>query len=132
MTARIHKDLCEAHLRMLKASDISDEVIEARGYRTVTTRADLAGLGFSPPQRNVPALLVPVIGVTGDLETYQARPDTPRTGSEGKAIKYETPKGSRMALDVHPRARPGLGDPEPYWVSWRLCSHAASLGMACA
>ena len=21
---------------------------------------------------------------------------------------------------------------EPYWVSWRLCSHAASLGMACA
>ena len=29
-----------------------------------------------------------------------------------------------------PRLRPG--QIEPYWVSWRLCSHAASLGMACA
>ena len=42
-----------------------------------------------------------------------------------------------VALDAafaHVERLSGLleGHSEPYWVSWRLCSHAASLGMACA
>ena len=34
------------HLEMLRASAISDEVVRQRGYRTVTTKAELLGLGF--------------------------------------------------------------------------------------
>ena len=39
-----------------------------------------------------------------------------------------------LSVEVVQHAYAGLGGfyVEPYWVSWRLCSHAASLGMACA
>lgn len=111
-------DLSEKHLHMLQAeSAISPEVIDRRGYRTVTTRAELLRLGFSQAQAQVPALLVPIWGVTGEITLYQVRPDVPRI-HYGKAIKYESPKGSKMALDVHPSVRHMLGDPrEPLWIT---------------
>jgi len=58
----------------------------------------------------VPALLIPVWGANGEIVLYQARPDQPRI-INGKAIKYETPKSSRMALDIPPLVREWLGDP---------------------
>ena len=100
-----------------QGSGISPEVISGRGYKTVTIRADLLRLGFSQHQVRVPTLLIPVWGVTGETVLYQARPDTPRI-RDGKPIKYETPRGSRMVLDVHPVARPMLKDPSvPLWVT---------------
>jgi hypothetical protein len=51
-----------------------------------------------------------VWGVTGEIASYQIRPDQPRV-VDGKALKYETPKGSRMVLDVPPSVRQWLGDP---------------------
>jgi hypothetical protein len=103
-------DLLEIHKKMLlEESGIAPEVVEARGYRTIEKKAELKRLGFSEAQCNVPGLLIPVWGPTG-IVLYQYRPDTPRI-RDGKVIKYETPSGSRMTLDVHPFARDKLGDP---------------------
>jgi len=76
----------------------------------VETKADLEGLGFGRAQRNVPGLLLPIYGPGGGISLYQFRPDEPRI-KNGRPVKYETPSGSRMALDVHPFAREKLGDP---------------------
>jgi hypothetical protein len=95
---------------LLDESSIAPEVVEVRGYRTVTKKVELKELGFSDAQRNVPGMLVPVWGVNGEIATYQYRPDRPRM-KDGKPVKYETPPGTNMALDVHPRVRKMLGDP---------------------
>ena len=99
------------HRAMLERdSGLSPEVIEARGYRTVTVKSELKRLEFGEAQRLVPALLIPILTVHGDVGTHQLRPDQARI-CKGKVIKYETPKGSRMVLDCHPFARPDLGNP---------------------
>jgi hypothetical protein len=103
--------LGEQHRAMLeRASGISAEVIEARGYETVMSKAVLRQRGFGTAQQTVPALLIPIYSPTGDVVLYQARPDTPRI-SKGKPVKYETPSGSSMALDMHPFAKDKAGDP---------------------
>jgi Domain of unknown function (DUF3854) len=99
------------HLRMLlEESGLSRGVVEARGYRTVETKADLKRRGFADSQCNPPGLLVPIYSPTGEIVNYQFRPDLPRI-KDGRPVKYETPRGSRMALDVHPFAREKLCDP---------------------
>ncbi len=91
----------EHEAMLLKESGISRGLAEERGYRTVTTKVELGRLGFGSFQRNVPALLIPIYDPTGEIVLYQARPNTPRI-KNGKPVKYETPGGERMALDVHP------------------------------
>src|SRR5947208_8017492 len=81
-------DLLPHHERLLRHSAIAPEVARARGYRSVTTKAELEALGFGRAQRRVPALLIPVFSVTGEIATYQIRPDEPRIAD--KAVKYET------------------------------------------
>lgn len=104
-------DLAQHHKKMLtEESGISEEVVEARSYRTVEKMAELKRLGFSDVQRNVPGLLMPVYSPIGEITTYQYRPDQPRI-KDGKPVKYETPSGSRMVLDVHPFTRKMLADP---------------------
>jgi Domain of unknown function (DUF3854) len=104
--------LTENHEKMLlEESGISPEVVGAHGYRTVETKSELKRLGFSERQCNKPGLLIPVYSPTGEVATYQYRPDLPRIGKDGKPVKYETPSGTRMVLDVHPLARGMLGDP---------------------
>ncbi len=47
--------LSDKHRKMLREeSGISDEVIAARGYRTVTDEKELIPLGFSTVQRRTP------------------------------------------------------------------------------
>lgn len=100
------------HAAELKASGVSDDVINARGYRSADKKTQLAQRGFTSTQQLVPAIVLPLYGPTGELAGYQAKPDTPRVSTKsGKPIKYETPGGSRPALDVHPFARPHIGDP---------------------
>lgn len=55
----------------------------------------------------------------GGIENYQLRPDSPRIDKKrGKPVKYETPTGSRVVLDVHPFARSKLADPkEPLFIT---------------
>jgi Domain of unknown function (DUF3854) len=116
--------LAANHLHMLRdGSAISDAVIQARGYRTVTTSAELLPLGFDRKQCCVPALLLPVYGPNGSNGLYVLRPDAPRVIDEKgkgrlpdgtypqKVLKYEVPKGANMQLDVPPTCRPDLANP---------------------
>lgn len=97
--------LLPQHAALIEASGISPEVAQARGYWSAQRKSELRRLGFSDSQCLSPALVVPVWNVLGELATYQIRPDQPRINSDGKAVKYETPGGSRMALDVPPLIR---------------------------
>jgi Domain of unknown function (DUF3854) len=104
--------LSDAHRkRLTEESGISEEVLEARGYRTTEKKVELENLGFPRTQCNVPGLLIPGYSPFGEIATYQYRPDLPRI-MDGKPVKYEMPRGSRMVLDVHPFARKWLGDPK--------------------
>ncbi len=100
------------HTKMLiEESGISPGVVEARGYRTVEKQVELKRLGFSGSQCNPPGLVIPIYSPTGEVVSYQFRPDMPRIDKKGKPVKYETPSGTRMVLDVHPFAREMLGSP---------------------
>lgn len=118
--------LSAEHLRMLRdGSGISDEVIEARGYRTITKAKELDQLGFAPSQRLVPGLLLPLHGTDGSNSVYVYRPDNPREKRSGKGekykheiIKYEIPKGADVRLDCPPVCRSSLANPQiPLWVT---------------
>ncbi|MCY4088273.1 MAG: hypothetical protein OXG37_15650 [Actinomycetia bacterium] len=104
MTGVYGVDLLPQHARLLEESGIDPAVARERGYRSGTTKAELERLGFGRSRRGVPALVVPVWDVWGEISTYQARPDTPRVGRDGRTVKYETPAGTRMVVDV-PRGR---------------------------
>ncbi len=123
------------HQKLIDDSAISLEVASKRGYRSVTTKAELRGLGFKDSQCRVPGLLIPIWGVTGEIVNYQFRPDQPRINHRsGKAVKYETVAGSRMTLDVPPTIRSGLGDPKkPLFITEgaRKADAAVSKGLCC-
>jgi hypothetical protein len=98
-------------------SGISADVIAARAYRTVMSKAELGRLGFSDSQRQTPTLVLPLWNVAGDIALYQSRPDSPRIVN-GKPVKYETPRGARIAIDCHPFVRGDLGNPaKPLWLT---------------
>lgn len=110
--------LLPQHQALLEASAIAPAVAQARGYRTLTGVAEARSLGFSAAQARVPALLIPIWGMTGEVATHQIRPDHPRSNAAGRLVKYETPRGSRMVLDVHPTVRGRLADPaEPLMIT---------------
>ena len=82
----------------------------------------------------MPALLIPVWNAWDQIKTYQIRPDMPRAGRDGRIVKYETAAGTRMVVDVPPRARPLLGDPGlPLFVTEgaRKADAAVSHGLCC-
>jgi hypothetical protein len=111
--------LSPEHLAMLReGSGLSDEIIAERGYYTETTFKGLRDLGFSERQSNAPALVVPLHNVDGRPAGFQIRPDDPRSDEDGKVIKYETPKGSSVVLDVPPRCQAMLANPStPLYVT---------------
>lgn len=122
------------HANLLKASAISAEIARERGYVSVDTKRRLEDTGFAWQQRRVPGLLIPVHDVTGSIAAYQYRPDDPRATRAGKIIKYETPAGTRMLLDVPPRVLDSLGDPKiPLWVTEgaRKADAAVTAGLCC-
>jgi hypothetical protein len=98
------------HYAMLSGeSGIADAAIADRGYYTALTPDELAALGFADFQRCAPALVIPIYDVHGKICTPQIRPDTPRRAKKGKILKYDTPQGSQITLDIHPALRPSLG-----------------------
>ena len=107
------------HRRMLlEESGISPAVVAERGYHTARTKAELARLGFSKPQQREPALVVPMYSPSGELVTPQIRPDAPRKNDKGRPIKYETPAGSPIHLDVHPSQTERVLDSSvPLWIT---------------
>lgn len=126
--------LLAQHAKLIHESAISDDVAKARGYRSATTKAELERLGFGRSQRTVPSLLIPVWGVSGQIALYQSRPDEPRRNREGKIVKYETPSGAKVAIDVHPLIRPKVTDPSvPLFITEgiRKADSAISRGLCC-
>ena len=74
----LSRRLSAAHLEALRrGSAISDEVIAARGYRTIADRTELAALGFAPSQQRVPGLGALMEGLAVD---YQAECPELETG----------------------------------------------------
>jgi hypothetical protein len=126
--------LFDQHAALLAASGISSEVASERGYVSVDTKTRLERVGFSKLQRRVPGLLIPVHDVTGEVATYEYRPDTPRVTDAGKTIKYEKPYGSANHLDVHPCIGKQLADPSaPLWITEgaRKVDAAVTAGLCC-
>jgi hypothetical protein len=68
---------------LLEESGISPAVVAERGYYTVKTKAEIAKLGFSKPQRREPALVIPMYSPAGKLVTHQIRPDAPERTARG-------------------------------------------------
>jgi hypothetical protein len=101
----IHKTL------LFKESAITSEVVEIRGYRTMTNPEELLGLGFESYQALTPGLLIPLHDMFGNVTSYQYRPDNPRKNAEGKLVKYETRAGHRQVLDANPSSVRGCGIP---------------------
>ena len=95
------RGLSDSHRRMLQTeSRISPEVIEARGYWTAETVAELkAEPGIAENQYHVPALVLPIYGVDGEYRYSRVRPDNPPP-NQGKYIQ---PADTPNVLDV-PRA----------------------------
>lgn len=121
--------LMSHHLKMLREeSAISNDVIAARGYFSITNSAKARKLGFSNAQvREIsetnPALIIPYHKPSGELATYCLRPDRPRVienKKKGKlpdgtypqrVIKYDMPKGAGNVVDCHPSIVSKLSDP---------------------
>lgn len=104
-------NLLQQHLEHLRTSGLSDEVIGERGYESVLGKKRLNDLGFSPTQQRTPGILMPLHAPDGSAAGYQYRPDNPRTKKDGKLLKYETPSGGNIRLDVPPRCLVNLGNP---------------------
>lgn len=122
------------HEALISDSAIAPAVAEARGYFSATKKVEIKDLGFSDLQCRVPALVLPVHGVTGEITLHQIRPDTPRADREGKAVKYDMPPKARMTLDVHPAIRQHLGNPKrPLFVTEgiRKADSAVSHNLCC-
>ena len=112
--------LLDHHRALLEASAIADAVMRERGYRSITDPNDLAIYGFAEYQRRTPCLLLPLHSPAGNRSLTQIRPEVPRSDLKrpGKCIKYETPAGSQMRLDVPPRSRPHLSYPKvELWIT---------------
>jgi hypothetical protein len=122
------------HQELLRASAISPEVAQARGYTSVTEQSVLKGKGFSKPQCRVPALLIPIHGTTGEVVGYECRPNTPRMTDAGRVLKYEKPAGCSNRLDVPPAVLPALRDPSVQLFiteGARKVDAAVTAGLAC-
>ncbi|MDP2725998.1 MAG: DUF3854 domain-containing protein [Dehalococcoidia bacterium] len=104
-------ELTQAHLDHLETgSGISPEVIAERGYRTIYGPEAPELLGFSKNQRRA-GILIPLHAPDGSPAGCQFKPDSPRTGTNGKPVKYETPAAGRLRVDMPPRCRKDAGNP---------------------
>lgn len=105
------------HLDELRDSAIGDDVIAARGYRSVSDPIELPP-EFQGEQRTLTGLLIPVRDVTGKVALHQLKPDAPRKDRRGKPLKYEWPAGFGPRLDVPQTSLPHLRDTSvPLWIT---------------
>ena len=108
------------HLADLRKSGLSDEQIAACGFCTIHNPSNIANvLKWSQADRLGSCLLLPYRRGDGSLisvaEFARIKPDSPRTGKPkngkpGKAIKYESPKGSSARLYFPPQTCVKLAD----------------------
>ena len=105
------RSLLPHHAEMLAKSAIGGTVARERGYYSVEHKRDLEAIGFGRTQQLVPTLVIPIHGVVAsETPWYVHRPDKPRI-KDGRERKYEIPAGRKMSLDIHPRVRANLANP---------------------
>jgi len=112
------RHLSEDHVRLLKDSALSSDAINAMDnagriwrYETITEGVRLAAWGFSDSVcARTPGLLVHCFDSNGDVWGVQYRADNPRSGYDGKPIKYETPAKQAADIDIPPLAAESLRD----------------------
>lgn len=118
--------LSDHHLSELKSSCVSQEIIESRGYRTVTEeeRGELVEMGVpvwaTRSETAFPGLLIPMYRATGEQISYQFKPAAPQKapGRDGKPMKYVSLRGTPNVLDVHPSSNESVrGSEAPLWVT---------------
>lgn len=105
--------LAPNHLELLlKVSNIGSAAIEERGYFTATEPEELISLEFGSAQARVPALVIPVRDVSGDVVFHRIRPDDPRPDPKrpGRFRKYEQPHDTPIVLDIPSRTQEYLAD----------------------
>src|SRR4051794_33370082 len=125
--------LSPEHRKLLEDSGIDPRCIQERGYYTEVTRSELARIGFANSQRLVPGLVIPVWDINGQVALHQLRPDAPRS-LKGRTLKYETPAGSGLGVDVPPSVREKVLDPKiPLYITEgvRKADAAVSKGLCC-
>ena len=111
----IHLSSKHSHM-LLHESGIDPVRAAERDYRTIRSRAEL--LGFKKYQRRAPALRIPLYSPDGITQSCQLRPDNPRKDRKAKPLKYETPGGSKVILDVHPSMLEVVRSlPEDLWIT---------------
>lgn len=118
---------------LLVESGIAQEIVDARGYRSVDDPMELFALGFADYQC-LPGLLIPEWTTAGVQRGYKLRPDNPRINEKGKPIKYESPAGSRLQLDCPPTMTHLLRDasvPLYFTEGSKKADAAASHGILC-
>jgi P4 family phage/plasmid primase-like protien len=116
--------LLDFHRDQLRASAISDAVIDARGYSTVgrptagdqRSRDLLRRLGFPLWARDAdtrfPALLIPQYRATGEQISWQVRLNSPSLDEKtGKRRRYASVAGRASVIDVHPFHTAAIADP---------------------
>ena len=99
------------------------DVIAERGYFSVEGAQGytaLKALGFSQAQAKLtPGLCLPLHTTDGQQPFAVYRPDVSRLAKDGKAIKYEIPKGGSIRLDCPPRCQQALlaNPSNPLWIT---------------
>ncbi len=133
MTSIDGEMLSSNHLAELRASAITDDVIAARAYETITNPKALPNV-FEGEQRTRHGLLLPIRDVTGEIVNYQLKPDNSRTDANGRPVKYETAKAGRSCLDVPTRVLPHLRDKDrDLWITegCKKVDSGLSNGLSC-
>lgn len=129
------------HRAELNGSRISAELIEQRGYMTVTAdwRERLIEMGcpaWSVREDDAfPGLVIPMYDAkTGGYIGYQFKPRVPQLPpGRDKPVKYVSPKGMSNRLDTHPAVRELVLDAaSPLWITegMKKADSIASLGWA--
>ena len=90
------------HLAKLRSSGLSDATITAaKVYSEANTVKLAAILGMKRCPFKSAALVLPYIGIDGQNGYARVRPDNPRK-SQGKPVKYESPRGRRNEAYLPP------------------------------
>src|ERR1022692_602788 len=124
MAPPLSPNLLGYHAGKLHDAAISDKVIKARGYQSVSrptagddrSRQLLKRCGFptslTSDDVRLNGLLIPLFRATGERISWQYRPDAPAKDTKtGKPRKYIAHAGLPRVLDDHPSTRDRIIDP---------------------
>lgn len=116
MNWRAPLDLSQSHISYLASRGVTDPgIIDARGYKSVTSSEELVTLGYSTRQAaHVPGLLLPIWNTAGEPQGYEYRADQPRTGKSGKPVKFDRPFGQVPCINVNPQAASAMRQGGPF------------------